>query len=395
MPRRIDAAILTAEALAVKIILHIGMPKAGSTALQAALVAARRPLRKAGVLYPKGAFNHNFLVAGVAPPDRLGRVFAQQYQGDADRIRVDFAAFWQGIVAAIDRRRPEVVVLSAETMFSGLWSGGPEPLRRLVAPLDARLEIVCYVRRPSDYYLSMAQQQLKASSTLPVAGPVGYRRPLEAARAVADAVHVIAYDRAQFPDGDIVADFATRFLPAAGAGLRAVPDPKVKPSMSAEAMDIVQAFRRERLLEGLDAGQQVAHARMADLGGVELERARAGPPAGACMDHDAGSVVEVGAHPVENGGLRRDSEGVALGRVAQIEEHEVLPAGRPQHLALDPDRPHAVHVLADLRAEVVDGPRPLRARLRGRARQGCGSIGLPRGVVGGEVAVGHASQPAT
>ena len=230
----------------MKIILHIGMPKAGSTALQAALVAARRPLRKAGVLYPKGAFNHNFLVAGVAPPDRLGRVFAQQYRGDADRIRVDFAAFWQGIVAAIDRRRPEVVVLSAETMFGGLWSGGPEPLRRLVAPLDARLEIVCYVRRPSDYYLSMAQQQLKASSTLPAAGPVGYRRPLEAARAVADAVHVVAYDRAQFPGGDIVADFATRFLPEARAGLRAVPDPKVKPSMSAEAMDIVQAFRRER-----------------------------------------------------------------------------------------------------------------------------------------------------
>ncbi|MCB1500094.1 MAG: hypothetical protein KDK07_09960 [Bauldia sp.] len=229
----------------MRIILHIGMPKAGSTALQAALAAARRPLGKAGVLYPKGAFNHNFLVAGIAPVNRLGRVFAQQYRGDADKIRADFAAFWQGIVDSIDRRRPEVVVLSAESLFNGLWSGGPEPLRRLFEPLGGRLEIVCYVRRPSDHYLSMAQQQLKASSVLPAFGPVAYRRPLEVALAAAAAVHVVAYDRNLFPGGDIVADFAARFLPGTGVELHAVADAKVKPSMSAEAMDIVQAFRRE------------------------------------------------------------------------------------------------------------------------------------------------------
>ena len=76
----------------VRIILHIGMPKAGSTALQAALAAARRPLGKAGVLYPKGAFNHNFLVAGIAPVNRLGRVFAQHREAvGVDDVAVDVA----------------------------------------------------------------------------------------------------------------------------------------------------------------------------------------------------------------------------------------------------------------------------------------------------------------
>src|SRR5690606_33939181 len=48
----------------------------------------------------------------------------------------------------------------------------------------------------------------------------------------------------RFPDGDVVADFAARFLPGTGDVLRAIAHPKVKPSMSGEAMAIVQDYRR-------------------------------------------------------------------------------------------------------------------------------------------------------
>ena len=44
------------------------MPKAGSTALQAALANARGRLDRQGVLYPRGPFisrTHNFLIAGL------------------------------------------------------------------------------------------------------------------------------------------------------------------------------------------------------------------------------------------------------------------------------------------------------------------------------------------
>lgn len=230
----------------MRIILHIGMPKAGSTALQAAFVAARGPLRKRGILYPKGAFNHNFMVAGVAPADRIGRLFVQQYGGDAEAVTSDFSDFWGGIVGAIGRHKPSVVVLSAESLFNSIGRAGPEALRALLEPLGAQTEAVCYVRRPSDYYLSMAQQQLKASSVIRPVGAVAYRRPIEAAAGAADAIHVVRYERSLFSGGDIVADFAARFLPEAAGELRSVEDPKVKASMSAEAMDIVQAYRRNR-----------------------------------------------------------------------------------------------------------------------------------------------------
>jgi hypothetical protein len=229
----------------MRVILHIGMPKTGSSALQRAFVATRRQLRKKGILYPKGTLNHNFLIAGLAAPDRIGRVFDQHYDGDHEAVRSDFADFWRNIVQSVERHSPSVVVLSAESLFGQVGLPGAANLRTLLAPLGGRTEVVCYVRRPSDYYLSMVQQRLKAAWTMRPVGPVGYRAPLESAMAAADAVHVVRYDRSLFPQGDIVADFASRFMPEAAADLCAVADPKVNTSMSAEAMDIVQAFRRD------------------------------------------------------------------------------------------------------------------------------------------------------
>jgi hypothetical protein len=230
----------------MRIILHIGTPKSGSTALQTALVAARGKLKKLGILYPKCALNHNFMEAGVVPPDRISRVFAQRYRGDADAMASDFAEFWNRIVEGVARHQPRVLLLSAESLFNAIGAFGPAALRALLAPLGARTEVVCYVRRPSDYYLSMAQQQLKASYVLRPVGAIAYRKPLEAAAAAADGMHVIPYERTLFPGGDVVADFATRFLPEAGTELCSVAEGNIKTSMSAEAMDIVRAFRRDR-----------------------------------------------------------------------------------------------------------------------------------------------------
>ncbi len=228
----------------MRLILHIGMEKTGSSALQAAFAETRRAMKVAGILYPRGAYNHNFLIAGIVPPSRFGRVFRQHYAGDDEAVQSDFAAFWGNIVDAIERIRPPVVLMSAESLFNGLGHAGAEPLRSLLAPLGRQVEIVCYVRRPSEHFLSQVQQNLKASWAIDPVRPVTYRRSLAAAVAASDRLHVIPYDRSRFPDGDIVADFASRFLPEAEAELRAATIPDRNASMSAEAMDIVQEFRR-------------------------------------------------------------------------------------------------------------------------------------------------------
>ena len=64
----------------MRVLLHIGMSKAGSTALQDAFARARRDLKALGILYPRGAFNHNFLVAGIDTPEQFARV-PQDFDG--------------------------------------------------------------------------------------------------------------------------------------------------------------------------------------------------------------------------------------------------------------------------------------------------------------------------
>ena len=63
-------------------------------------------MRAAGIFYPKGTFNHNFLIAGIVTPDRFGRAFRQHYADDREAVESDFAAFWRNIVEAIDRSGP-------------------------------------------------------------------------------------------------------------------------------------------------------------------------------------------------------------------------------------------------------------------------------------------------
>ena len=263
----------------MRLVVHVGMPKTGSTALQAALAAARGKLRKRRILYPRGALNQNFLVAGLSPPDRLGRLLTQKYEGDEERVNADFQALMASLISEIAETKPDVTVLSGEFLFGPIASQGPEALRALIAPLNGSFEIVCYVRRPSDYYVARAQQRLKASWQLPPAGAVRYRPTLESALAAAETVHALPFDRERFPGGDVVADFVAGVLPEAEGVLHSVDHPKVKPSMSAEAMAIVQDFRRERYPDAndrftRDTGHLARHLaeREGDLGGQRRPR---------------------------------------------------------------------------------------------------------------------------
>ncbi len=280
----------------MRLVLHIGMPKSGSTALQTALAAARGKLRKNGILYPRGALNQNFLIAGLAPPQALGRVLTQKYQGDDERIRADFQSFMKAIASEIAETSPYVTVLSAEFLFGPVADEGPEALRNLLAPLSRTFEIVCYVRQPSDYYLARAQQALKASWELPAAGPVRYRPTLESALAAAETVHAIPFDRHRFPNGDVVEDFVAQVLPEAQGVLQSVVHPKVKPSMSAEAMAIVQDFRRERHPDANDRFTRDTGALMRHLATREAEmegqrRPRLRPEVAALVDQSSTDLL--------------------------------------------------------------------------------------------------------
>jgi len=228
----------------MRLTLHIGTTKTGSTSLQAALAQSRGPLRKAGVYYDSFTFNQNGLELLARDGNRLTREF--RFLDAATRAEVSREA--GRIVArlhkaATGRRYPDAV-LSSEylSLFNAVEVA--RLVDRLATP-GLEIRAVCYVRRPSQHWLSLAQQFLKASSTFPA--PIDYRysvrESLEAWHDDPRVARVIVrpFDFGQLTDGSIVSDFVAHTLPAA-APLTDV-EGRANERLSAEAAILQQRFR--------------------------------------------------------------------------------------------------------------------------------------------------------
>ncbi|MCC6918706.1 MAG: hypothetical protein IT548_05845 [Alphaproteobacteria bacterium] len=229
----------------MRVILHIGQERADAAGLQAAFTAAAGALLRAGILYPiprrtaDGPYAHTLLGTCLddAKPGKLNRTQHRELN-DIFRPEEAFDQYGGLIEGLVRAHRPETVVLSADYLFRPVSETAATRLRRWLLGLRGDLSVAAYVRRPSARYLSGLHQRLRVSPALPAPGPVAYRPVLEAWRAgFGERLKVIAWDG----PGDIVADFAARFVPgAAEAGLRADAAPAAAPS--AELMAILQDF---------------------------------------------------------------------------------------------------------------------------------------------------------
>ncbi|TNE66780.1 MAG: hypothetical protein EP336_09170 [Rhodobacteraceae bacterium] len=228
-----------------KLVLHVGMPKTGSTALQSWLAASRSSLRAQGVLYPGKGTSHGFLVlpldfANHGPRlliDRIGRV-----QAEADRL---FETEWQALEAEIAATAPETVVLSTEYLFVRLGLKGRETLLARLAEIFSEVQVVAYLRQPSKHYASLALQRVRHSAILPPLAPMRVRETLETWEAAFPGrVSVRAYDRDALVQGDVVTDFLTTQLALSGQGGET--GARVNESMSAEAAHLMQQVQRVR-----------------------------------------------------------------------------------------------------------------------------------------------------
>jgi hypothetical protein len=225
-----------------KILIHAGMPKAGSTALQLRFKASRSALRKRGVLYPGKIQNHNFLIADGASVEELPRIFRQHYKSDEAALRRDFDEFWSQILRQTASASPDVVVMSGESLWT-IDKAGAKRLKSRLLEISDDIHIVCYVRKPSDFYLSLAQQKIKASHFLPKAAGIKYKRNLEALQEMGTHLHVHAFARENFVGGDVCLDFAERHLGDRSLLAQDEADGFGNETISAEAMAILQDYR--------------------------------------------------------------------------------------------------------------------------------------------------------
>jgi hypothetical protein len=219
----------------MRVLLHFGLAKTGTTAIQNALFAHKDYLLKTQqTLFPGQYSNHYFLQAMFSDePEKLRPL---ELLGLTDRrAAVDFLkAYCDDLLAEIAAAKPRLVILSSE-YFPAMSATEMESLRRFIASFAKDVSLFAYVRDPWSFSISMLQEMAR-NGQVTDAFEIGYMN---------SNVEILAQFETAFEskplvapylpgNGDIVADFCRRtdiYLPQAATTRN-----PMNPGMSKEAM---------------------------------------------------------------------------------------------------------------------------------------------------------------
>lgn len=148
----------------MKLILHIGTPKTGTTAVQRFLYANRQPLAAYGFHYatpPHGSEHANAVANALSTGDSravqkfLARHVKSARRRGANTILISAENFYaRNVLAAMQRQQVLPNALERDRMLV-------ETLRALLPDEIATSRIVCYFRRPDRYAESLYNQHIK------------------------------------------------------------------------------------------------------------------------------------------------------------------------------------------------------------------------------------------
>ena len=193
----------------MQIILHTGVWKTGSTAIQTFLSKNADELGRRGVLIPAYAqkmAEYNHLFERLIADDEAG------IDAVADSLTADIAA-----------SNPDQLVISSEHF----WHAPPrvlERLAKLLALFSDDVKVIAYIRPQDDMWASLYAQQAKFFRVRPgqpiwgtgdyigeaiASHAMFYHRCFDVYRHIfgKDSVELRLYDRKRFQDGDVVQDF--------------------------------------------------------------------------------------------------------------------------------------------------------------------------------------------
>ena len=142
-----------------EVLVHIGPPKTGTTALQQSLAAARRQMRGQGVLYPGKKFSH-----WTASCSALG-ISTTTHPSDPPVA----PEVWERFAQRVGRRKDRAVVSSEQ-----FADASPELVAKIVGDLGGpdRVRVLLTLRPLGLILPSSWQQSLKSGAPKPLPGPL-------------------------------------------------------------------------------------------------------------------------------------------------------------------------------------------------------------------------------
>ena len=199
-----------------RIVLHVGMHKTGSTAIQASLAGYRDGVFEYATLPPvvkaerEHAYNHSFLINTAFDKDskRVGMLLrVGVVANDFDRVRVQCR---DALEACLRASEAEVLILSAETITNFDLESTQE-LGVLLRQYASDIQVYAYVRDPFDYVKAITQEAIKWGHAGDHLHPLSYRNNFDHIEDVfgAECVSYRLYRREKLLNGDVIADFAS------------------------------------------------------------------------------------------------------------------------------------------------------------------------------------------
>ena len=232
---------------ATKAFLHVGMSKAGSSRIQRVLSTNRDRLAAGRVLLPKGDDRHYFLVrvsSGLTPEQaaRQGNYYYGKRSEEA--LAKEISSFTRQLASGAF----DTAILSHEALFRQREEA-LSTLRDHLARAFETIEVIVYLRDLASQRVSAINQAVKTGrvdleQALAKAQNTRYSDFLPRLEAVfgREALHIVAFDRNVFPEGDIARHFAAlcdldiEFPDAASD--------RVNESLSAEGVMLADAVAR-------------------------------------------------------------------------------------------------------------------------------------------------------
>lgn len=197
----------------MKLLLHIGAAKAGSTTIQASLLLNRAALAQQGIAYWQPSD------ATVPPPRVLSNLFEPARKPLLPKERLHFATReeardwsrreWDRMAAEISAERPALTILSSESLYYLRPGAVLEEVRRTFS----EIVVLMYIRDPVPLYRSALDQLIRdgarlADLPLPAQVTLGSADTLRRYRQQLGAENVILrrFDRACLEGGDLLTD---------------------------------------------------------------------------------------------------------------------------------------------------------------------------------------------
>ena len=272
----------------MRILLHIGRAKTGTTSIQRTLRENPKVLEASGIYYPswKGLPIHSTL----RQPFRSRSIQNQPKEVD------DARKHWDRIAKQVAKRKPELLVISHEH-FMGIdrHSEFRDHIDRLFP--GATVRTLCYLRDPVSGYRSFAQQSFKTRGRCKHPNSFAVHGKLAQWQDAFGSLVIRPFLRDTLVDGDVVADFVHHGL----EDRVTLSNLDVKTANVSESLEGEIVGNRYRKLLGLSANE--ASSTNPDV--VKFRRVR------AMMERDQGDAL-----PTSKPRLRPDVHNLVLQTLA-------------------------------------------------------------------------------